>query len=73
MIFLERLVVFALLELIGIMVLKYSNRLVVWIGTADLAESYIPGGTVGMWKIIGVACTVGGLLVLFGSAKGLGL
>lgn len=70
---LKRVVLFALFELVGIVALRYSNRLVLWVGQADLAERFIPGGTVGMWKLVGIICTIGGILLLFGYARSLGL
>jgi len=54
---------------LGIQALRYTNQLILWFGTTELADKYLPGGTVTMWKLLGIALVIGGILILFGYSR----
>lgn len=65
MIYLYRILICALLVFGGFLVLKYTDRIIMLVGMPDWSEK-LPGGTVTMWKLIGILMVIGGILVLSG-------
>jgi hypothetical protein len=63
--FIERLIVGAVLIVGGFAILKFTDRLIMMTGIQDWAEN-IPGGTQSMWKIVGVLVVAAGIVALFG-------
>ena len=65
MIFL-RILVFVGGVLIGVLILKYSGKIVENVGHSDLADKYLGfgtgGGTYTMWKIIGILIIIAGVV-----------
>lgn len=55
-----------LLVAAGFAILKYTNRLIQWFGYQDFFEQYMPGGSVGFWKLIGIFCVIAGIFALVG-------
>ncbi len=70
--FFKHLITGALGIFLGVQILRFSNQMLLWFGAAELAEKYIPGGTVSMWKLLGIALVVGGILVIFGYTSFIG-
>lgn len=61
-----RLLIFILCVIVCLLILRYTELLVRIFGTNDWAEQYLGGGgSYTMWKLIGVAVAIGGILYLF--------
>lgn len=70
---LKRIVLSAVLIVVGVYILRYTAKIISWFGLQDFAEDFVgSGGTATMWKVIGVLCVVGGILALGGMFSFLG-
>jgi len=70
MLFIKRLIVFILMFVLGVLMVKYRERIVRMIGKSDLAEKYLGiGGTYTMWIFIGVIVMFVGAMILLGKCS----
>ncbi|MCX6806898.1 MAG: hypothetical protein NT135_02145 [Candidatus Berkelbacteria bacterium] len=72
MIFL-RILIFVALILVGLLILKYTVKIVDTVGHSGWADRYlgmgVGGGSYNMWKLIGIIVIIIGIVIL---VKGLG-
>ena len=74
LILLKRILVSIVLAILGIVVLKYTGRILRMFGMQEYLEQVSGGGgTVTMWKLIGIGLVVGAILVLGGAFSFVGL
>lgn len=63
MVLIEKILIFLGCTVVGILILKYTEPIVRNIGAMSWAENrFGPGRTYTVWKLIGVAIIVGGLV-----------
>ncbi|GEM_PF-1982457 len=74
LILLKRILVSILLAWIGIWVLRNTAKLLSWVGDSELFENFLGnGGTITMWKLIGIGLVVLAILVFGGTFSFAGL
>lgn len=63
MIFFTKLLVFALTLIVGLLILKYLDKIVYTLGKSEWAETKIgTGGTYTMWRLFALFIIIGGFL-----------
>lgn len=74
MLLLKRFLLFLLFFVIGVLMVKYRERIVRIVGKSDLAEKYLGlGGTYNMWVIIGIITIFIGAMIFIGRCSYMGL
>lgn len=70
MLFIKRLILFIIFFVLGVLIVKYREKIVRIIGKNDLAEKYLGmGGTYNMWVIIGIISMFIGAMILLGKCS----
>ena len=70
----KRLVFSIIMLVLGVLVLKYTARILMWFGPQqDIERIFGGGGSVLMWKLIGIALVVAAILTITGTFSSVGL
>lgn len=72
MIILRRLFVGPIAILLGYLLIKYTDRLLMSVGNPEWMDNF-PGGAQAVWKIAGIILIMLGIVVLLGGFSSMGL
>lgn len=74
MLIFQRIIIFIVLFIIGILMVKYREKIVFTVGKNDIAEKYLGmGGTYNMWVLIGIITIIVGTMILLGKCAYMGI